>query len=86
MPRALTIQRTIVPAQERKRYMDRARERKAYYERARCSFWVFEEAALPGAFIEFTEAPDRAALSAAHAAAPESLVDPARIYLEVELS
>ena len=86
MPRALTIQRTIIPAHERKQYMARLRERKAYYARANCKFWIFEEAALPGAFIEFTEAPDRASLTAAHAAAPVSLVDPARIYVEVELS
>jgi hypothetical protein len=85
VPRALTIQRTIVPAHERKRYLERVRERRAYYQRASCNFWVFEEAALPGAFIEFTEAADRVALSAAHAAAPEALIDPARIYVEVEL-
>jgi hypothetical protein len=86
VPRALTIQRTIIPAHERKQYMARLRERKAYYARANCNLWIFEEAALPGAFIEFTEAPDRASLTAAHAAAPVSLVDPARIYVEVELS
>ena len=85
MPRALTIKRTIVPAGERKRYLARLRERKAYYERASCAFRVFEEAELAGAFIEFTEAADRAALAAAHADAPESLVDPARIYVEVEI-
>ena len=85
MPRALTMQRTIVPAAERKRYLARLRERKEYYERANCSFRIFEEAELPGAFIEFTEAPDRKVLAAAHANAPEALVDPSRIYVEVEL-
>ena len=85
MPRALTFQRTIVPAAERKRYLARLRERKAYYERANCNFWIFEEAELPGAFIEFTEAQDRTSLAAAHANAPDPLVDPARVYVEVEL-
>ena len=85
MPRALTMQRTIVPEGERKRYLARLRERKAYYEGVNCNFWIFEEAELPGAFIEFTEARDRAALAAAHAGAPESVVDPSRIYVEVEI-
>ena len=86
MPRALTIQRTIVPSSERPRYLARARQRSEYYAKAGCRFWIFEEAALPGAFIEFTEAKDRNTLSAAHAAAPEKLVDAKRIYTEVELS
>ena len=86
MPRALTLQRTIVPAGERARYLARCQARAAYYAKAGCRFWVFEEAALPGAFIEFTEAADRKVLSAAHAAAPEKLVDAKRIYQEVELS
>ena len=85
MPRALTIQRTIVPASERARYLERARGRAEYYAKAGCHFWIFEEAALPGAFIEFTEAKDRSVLSAAHAAAPEKLVDAKRIYQEVDL-
>lgn len=85
MPRALTIQRTIVPVAERARYMARARERRDYYAKAGCRFWVCEELQLRGAFIEFTEAADRATLSAAHAKAPEPLVDSARIYQEVEL-
>ena len=86
MPRALTIQRTIVPSADRAKYLARARARAAYYAKAGCRFWIFEEAALPGAFIEFTEAKDRSTLSAAHADAPEKLVDAKRIYQEVELS
>jgi len=86
MPRALTLQRTIVPSAERAKYLARARQRAAYYAKAGCRFWIFEEAALPGAFIEFTEASDRNTLSAAHADAPEKLVDAKRIYHEVELS
>ena len=60
--------------------------RKDYYKRANCEFWVFEETALGGAFIEFVEAADADTLEAAHSAAPEPVLDPARIYTEVELS
>ena len=86
MPRALTIQRTIVPSSDRARYLARARQRAEYYAKAGCRFWIFEEAALPGAFIEFTEAKDRSTLSAAHADAPEKPLDAKRIYQEVELT
>ena len=85
MPRALTLQRTIVPAADRKTFLKRLRERSDYYKRANCNFWVFEEEALPGAFLEFTEAPDAKTLATAHAAAPGAVMDPARIYREVEL-
>ena len=54
MPRALVMKRTIVPLPDRARYMERLQKRKAYYASAGCNFWVFEEAALNGAFIEFT--------------------------------
>ena len=84
--RALTIHRTIVTPGERARYLQRARDRQAHFKRANCNFWVFEEAALPGAFIEFTEGPSAAVLAAALAAAPESNGDPSRVYQEVELS
>lgn len=86
MARALTIQRTIVPPAERKRYLERAKQRKAYYARLKCNFWVFEEADLTGAFIEFTEAPSVKELASAHEAAPSGVIDKARIYEEVELS
>jgi hypothetical protein len=86
MPRTLSVQRSIIPAHERAKYLERLRVRKDYYAAAKCKFWVFEEVALPGAFIEFTEAVDAATLTAAHAAAPEPVLDPARIYSEVELT
>ncbi|GAC1649363.1 MAG: hypothetical protein NVS4B3_06330 [Gemmatimonadaceae bacterium] len=79
------MQRTIVPPQERKRYMQRMAEKKAYYASRSCRFWVFEEAALPGAFLEFYESATAAALADAHAAAREPVLDPARVYREVEL-
>jgi hypothetical protein len=85
MTRALTVKRTVVPKSGRREYLDRLKARTAYYERAGCSFWVFEEAGLPGAFIEFTEAPSAEVLSAAHAAGPEPPLDAHRIYMKVEL-
>ena len=85
MPRALSIKRSIVPLSERAKYLERLKARKEYYQRVKCEFWVFEEAALTGAFIEFVEADAAAALEAAHTAAPEPVLDPARIYTEVEL-
>ena len=83
--RSLTIQRSIVPLSERKKYMTRLRARKVYYQGANCTFCVFEEADLAGAFIEFIEADDPAVLAKALQEAPESLVDASRIYQEVEL-
>jgi hypothetical protein len=83
--RTLTISRTTVPKGDRDSYFARLQERKAHYKAANCRFWVFEEAALPGAFIEFTEADDAETLSGAHANAPHRILDAARIYREVEL-
>ena len=85
MPRALTLKRTVVPHADRKRYLERLRVRRDYYKRANCTFWVFEEAGLPGAFIEFTEAADAAVLNAAHANAPDAVFDATRVYREVEI-
>lgn len=86
MARALSMQRTIVPLGDRAKYFEKIKTRREHYRAAGCQFWVFEEAALTGAFIEFSEAPDPATLSAAHAAAPGSVLDPSRIYTEVELT
>jgi len=79
------MKRTIVTLPDRERYMERLAKRKAYYASAGCNFWVFEEAALNGAFVEFTEAPDRATLQAALANATEQVLDPNRIYQEIAL-
>jgi hypothetical protein len=85
MPRALSMQRTVVPPADRAKFHERARARAAHYAAAGCQYWIFEETALAGAFIEFTEARDADTLRAAHAAAPEPPIDPARIYTQVEL-
>ena len=85
MPRALTIQRTLVTPPERERFHERLRRKKAYYTTANCRFWAFEEASLPGAFLEFFEASDAETLLRAHGGAPEPVLDPTRVYTEVEL-
>lgn len=86
MSRWLTLQRSIVPAGERKKYMEQLGARRAYYATANCGFWVFEESGLPGAVIEFIEAADRETLEGALAGARDHVVDAARIYREVESS
>jgi len=84
MPRALTIQRTLVTPPDRDRFHEKLRRKHEYYTKANCRFWAFEEAGLPGAFLEFFEAADAETLARAHAAAPEPVLDPNRVYAEVE--
>jgi len=86
MARSLSMQRTVVTPGDRQKFLERMKAREAHYTASGCHFWVFEEAALSGAFIEFTEAPSAEALKAAHASAAEPPLDPARIYTIVELS
>lgn len=85
MARALTIQRTLVTPPDRERFHERLKKKQAYYAKANVRFWAFEEAGLPGAFLEFFEANDPETLARAHAAAPEPVLDPNRVYTEVEL-
>ena len=86
MPRVLTIQRTLVVPPDREKFALRLKRMQAYYTQAGCRYWVFEETSLAGAFLEFFEAPDAATLSRAHASAPDRVLDPARVYHEVELT
>ena len=85
-PRALTMQRSIVPSGDRKKFLDKLKARHAYYVGAGCKHWVFEEAELPGAFIEFIEATDGETLARALSAAPDPVLDRARIYQEVGIA
>jgi hypothetical protein len=85
MPRCLTIQRTLVTPPDRVKFAERLERKRDYYTQAGCKYWVFEETGLRGSFLEFTEAPDATTLARAHAAAPDRVLDPARIYHEVEL-
>jgi len=85
MARAMTIQRTTVPASERDKYFERLRACRSHYAAANCRFHVFEERSLPGAFIEFVDADDETTLTVAHANAPHRILDPSRIYHETEI-
>lgn len=84
--RALTIHRTVVTPAERERWLARARARERHFQGHGCRYWVFEEQAVPGAFVEFCEANDAGSLTAAHAASPDPLPDPACLHSLVELS
>ena len=86
MPRALTIQRTLVTPQDRDKFHEKLRRKQDHYAKHGCRFWAFEEAGLPGAFLEFVESPDADTLARAHASAPEPILDPQRVYSEVELT
>ena len=79
------MNRTIVPVPDRERFYVRARALRTHFQARGCQYWVFEDAELPGAYIEFAEGEDTAALAAAHASAPDSALDPSRMYREVAL-
>ena len=86
MPRAITMRHTVVPSAERDEFRTRAELSRAHYSKAGCQYWLFEESALPGAYVEFFEAPDAETLTKAHRTAPAPILDAARMYLEVDLS
>jgi hypothetical protein len=86
MPRALTIQRSIIPAHDREQQLKRLAAKRDHYRGMQCRYWVFEERAVRGAFVEFIEADSADAIVRAHAAATDPPVDAGRIYLEVELA
>ena len=85
MSRALAMQRTIVPAPERKKHLERARMRRAYYQHANCRYWVFEES---GCRARSSSSWKRriATRSILRSKRADQLLDPARVYEEVELS
>ena len=70
MSRALTLNRTIVPPPDRDRFFARARALRTHFQSHGCQYWVFEDAALAGAFIEFAEGTDVDALVRAYSEAP----------------
>ena len=85
MPRALTVERSKVSRQERDAYFAGLRDRRDRLRAAECNFWVYEDPAEPGLFVEFIEARDADTLVAGRAAVFESEVG-AAILTEVELS
>ena len=64
------MNRTIVPALDRERFLTRARALKTHFQSRGCQYWVFEDADIPGAYIEFAEADDAQKLADAQGAAP----------------
>ena len=86
MPRAISMRHTVVPAAEKAEFRERARQSLAHYAKQGCNYWLFEEASLPGAYVEFMEARDRATLQQAHGSAPVPVLDSARLYVQVELT
>lgn len=80
------MQRSIVPAGDRARHLTRLAARRDHYRAMSCQYWVFEEAAVRGAFVEFVEGDSAEAVAHAHAGAADPPVDASRIYIEVELS
>lgn len=86
MARALTIQRSVIPAADRARHLERLRAKRDHYRSKQCRYWVFEEAGVHGAFLEFVEADSAETLTAAHASAPDSPIDATRVYVELELA
>lgn len=86
MGRALTVQRSVIPAADRAGQLERWRAKRDHYNARQCRYWVFEAAAVHGAFLEFVEADSAEAIAAAYPSAPDAPIDATRIYLEVELS
>lgn len=86
MARAISMRQTVVPSHDRNAFKARARRTFAHYSGKGCHYWLFEEASLPGAYVEFFEAPDRDALLRAHRDAPQPVLDSARLYVEVDLT
>jgi hypothetical protein len=80
------MRQTIVTSSERDEFRVRARQSQSHYAGKGCSYWLFEEASLPGAYVEFFEANDRETLLRAHRDAPQPVLESARMYIEVELS
>ena len=80
------MRHTIVPAGDRDEFRERARRSGAHYSGAGCQYWLFEEASLPGAYVEFFEADSPEKLQRTHRDAPTPIVESARMYVEVDLS
>jgi hypothetical protein len=85
VPRAISMRHTIVPSADRDEFRERARRSVAHYSAAGCQYWLFEEASLPGAYVEFFEADSAEKLQRAHRDAPTPIVESARMYVEVDL-
>jgi hypothetical protein len=81
--RALVTQALQFPVERRAEVLAELRGRRAQLREAGCSYWLFEDAGMPGILIEFLEARDAATLAAARHTAGLPRVD-APILSEVE--
>lgn len=81
--RALAMRHTAVPTGERDAFRTRARAARLHYTGAGCRYWMYEEAELPGVYVEFFEAPDKDTLVRAHSTTKQP---PSRVYVEVDLT
>jgi hypothetical protein len=79
------MERSKVARHERDAYFAGLRDRRDRLRAAECNFWVYEDPAEPGLFVEFIEARNADTLAAARAAVLESR-GTAPILTEVELS
>lgn len=86
MARVLSMRHTIVPPADRAEFQARARRLQSHYRGRGCRYWLFEEMALPGAYVEFFEANDAETLRQAHAGASGGIDHAARTYTEVDLT
>ena len=86
MARAISMRHTVATAGDKKEFRERAKASRTHYTKAGCQYWLFEEAGLPGAYVEFFEGPDRESLLRAHQTAPKPVMESARMYVEVDLS
>jgi hypothetical protein len=80
------MRQTVVPPGDLDEFLERAGRSRAHYSGKGCQYWLFEEASLPGAYVEFFEASDRQKLLEAHGDAPQPILESARMYVEVELT
>jgi hypothetical protein len=75
----------VIPASCRERRLERLRARRARCRAQPCRYRAVEEAAIRGTLVDLVEADDAMRPAAAHAADPEPVADPARIYVAADL-
>jgi hypothetical protein len=83
MPRVLTAEWTEATGSQRETFLARARNRRDVLRAAGCNYWVFENGAAPGSFLEFLESSSADVLRAARSSA--GATSDAPILTEVEL-
>ena len=75
-----------MPAGESDGFRVRARQSRQHYASAGCRYWLYEELALPGAYVEFFEAAEKETLEHAHRGSSDGGMGDARLYIEVDLT